>query len=102
MRNMLSVYVVQLRVCVVNECFMRMTLYKDCIIGHNKFILIQPMNVISLYYSYNNGQKFVSNSSPTVEQIKLSTTQDINDTPIVLRKKKRKKSSLKYQDLLLV
>ena len=50
------------------------------------------MNVISLYYSYNNGQKFVSNSSPTVEQIKLSTTQDINDTPIVLRKKREEKA----------
>ena len=71
---------------------MCMTLYKDCIIGHNKFILIRPLNVISLYYIYNNGQKFVSNSCPTVEQIKLSTTQDINDTPIVLRKKREEKA----------
>ena len=53
------------------------------------------MNVISLYYSYNNGQKFVSNSSPTVEQIELSTTQDINNTPIE-KKEKRKLSSSQH------
>ena len=41
--------------------------------------------------------RFVSNSSPTVEQIELSTTQDINTKPSA-KKKKEKRRFLSSQD----